>query len=116
MLETFSRIFIGVLSWLEELTGEKVEVLHIVGGGSQNALLNQFAANACGIPVVAGPVEATALGNVLLQARATGSIASLSEIREVVRNSHVLQTYEPTDQANWQTASQRFQALLSAPK
>ena len=105
-----------VLGWLEELTGERVEVIHVVGGGCQNILLNQFTANACNTPVIAGPVEATALGNVLIQARATGAISSLAEIREVVRASTELKTFEPTGSAEWQQASRRFQDLLERPK
>jgi len=97
-----------VLSQLEELTGKPIEVIHIVGGGSQNELLNQFAANACGRPVIAGPVEGTVMGNVLVQARSLGEIGSLSEIREVVHNSASIKQYEPTDHSRWQEASERF--------
>jgi rhamnulokinase len=97
-----------VLSQLEELTGTPIEVIHIVGGGSQNELLNQFAANACGRPVIAGPVEGTVMGNVLVQARSLGEIGSLSEIREVVHNSASIKQYEPTDHSRWQEASERF--------
>ena len=71
-LESLALKYRTVLGWLEELTGNTIEVIHIVGGGSQNTLLNQFAANACRRPVLAGPVEATVLGNLLVQARATG--------------------------------------------
>lgn len=97
-----------VLSQLEELTRTPIEVIHIVGGGSQNELLNQFAANACGRPVIAGPVEGTVMGNVLVQARSLGEIGSLSEIREVVHNSASIKQYEPTDHSRWQEASERF--------
>jgi rhamnulokinase len=83
------------LGSLEELTGEAIEVIHIVGGGSQSRLLNQFAADACQRPVVAGPVEATAMGNLLTQIRADGELNSLSEMREVVRASCEVQHYEP---------------------
>ena len=72
---------------LEKVTGRTIARLHIVGGGSQSALLNQFAANATGRPVLAGPIEATALGNVLIQAIALGHLASLGGLREVVRAS-----------------------------
>jgi len=101
-----------VLSQLEELTGTPVEVIHIVGGGSQNELLNQFAANACGRPVIAGPVEGTVMGNVLVQARSLGEIGSLSEIREVVHNSASIKQYEPTDADRWKAASERFRELM----
>ncbi|MDB4786376.1 rhamnulokinase [Planctomycetaceae bacterium] len=97
-----------VLNQLEELTGTAIEVIHIVGGGSQNELLNQFAANACGRPVIAGPVEGTVMGNVLVQARSFGEIGSLSEIREVVHDSAAIKQYEPTDLSRWDEASERF--------
>jgi rhamnulokinase len=92
-----------------------VEVIHIVGGGSQNELLNQFAANACGLPVVAGPVEATALGNVLVQARTSGALSTLGEMRQVVRASSALKHYEPRDRQQWADAYGRFRELLSMP-
>ncbi|MDB5335945.1 MAG: rhaB [Planctomycetaceae bacterium] len=116
VLESLALKYRVVLGWLEELTGEQVEVIHVVGGGCQNVLLNQFTANACETPVIAGPVEATALGNVLIQARATGAISSLKEIREVVRASTELKTFEPASSAEWQQASRRFQELLERPK
>ena len=93
---------------LEELTGEKIEVIHIVGGGSQSRLLNQFAADACQRPVVTGPVEATAMGNLLTQIRADGELESLAEMREVVRRSSPVQQYEPTA---WNEAADRFAEL-----
>ncbi|WP_395089444.1 rhamnulokinase family protein [Armatimonas sp.] len=83
------------LKMLERLTGRKITTLHIVGGGSQNRLLNQIAADATGCTVIAGPVEATAIGNLLLQARAQGLIADLSEIRSIVRASFPVETYHP---------------------
>jgi rhamnulokinase len=86
-----------VLGWLEELGGEHIEVIHIVGGGSQSKMLNQFAADACRRPVVTGPVEATALGNLLVQVRASGEIDSLSEMREVARASSQVARYEPAN-------------------
>ena len=96
---------------MEELTGVSVEVIHIVGGGTKNELLNQFTANACGRPVITGPIEATALGNVLVQARTSGEIGSLAEIREVVRRSCEMKQYEPSDSAAWQAANARFAEL-----
>ncbi|MBM3848357.1 MAG: rhamnulokinase, partial [Verrucomicrobia bacterium] len=86
-LESLAMKYAQTLSALERATGQKISVVHIVGGGSQNELLNQWTANACGVPVLAGPVEATALGNLLIQVRSTGAIGSLTELREVVRNS-----------------------------
>ncbi|MFQ5731889.1 MAG: rhamnulokinase family protein [Planctomycetaceae bacterium] len=111
-LESLSLKYRMVLGWLEELTGVRVEVIHIVGGGTRNALLNQFTANACGRLVIAGPVEATALGNLLVQARSAGDVGSLAEIRDVVRASSQLQRFEPQDPAAWDDAYGRFRELL----
>ncbi|QDT43259.1 Rhamnulokinase [Gimesia alba] len=113
-LESLALKYRKVLSWLEELTGTPIEVIHIVGGGTKNELLNQFTANSCQVPVITGPVEATGLGNVLVQARAAGSVSSLSEIREIVRNSTETQRYEPHDKELWEQAQQRFDSLLDA--
>jgi rhamnulokinase len=112
-LESLALKYRVVLEWLEELSGETVEVIHVVGGGSQNALLNQFAANACGRRIVAGPVEATAMGNVLVQARTAGAVSSLAEMRKVVHASSDLRTFEPEERDAWQSAYERFRALLA---
>jgi rhamnulokinase len=100
-----------VLASLEELTGETVDVIHIVGGGSQNKVLSQFAADVCQRPVVTGPVEATALGNLLTQVRATGELYSLVEMREVIRTSSSVQCYEPKLSAAWFEAARRLANL-----
>jgi rhamnulokinase len=76
-----------VLSSLQQVAPFPVEKLHVIGGGSQNRLLNQMTADATGIPVVAGPSEATALGNIMMQAKGLGVVQSLKEIREIIRNS-----------------------------
>jgi sugar (pentulose or hexulose) kinase len=96
---------------MEDVTGKPIQTLHIVGGGSKSALLNQFSANATGRTVIAGPVEATATGNVLIQALALGHLNDLDELRQVVRNSFAVQTYKP--QADWQAAYDRFQKLTA---
>jgi rhamnulokinase len=101
-----------VLEKLESLTGRKLEAIHVVGGGSQNALLCQLTADACNRPVLAGPVEATAIGNVLVQAIGLKLIGSLVEGREVVRRSFDLKRYEPRDPAAWQEPYQRFLGFL----
>jgi rhamnulokinase len=95
----------------EPVPESEVEVIHVVGGGSRNAVLNQFTADACGVPVVAGPVESTALGNVLVQAMGAGEIGSLSELREVVRNSESLVQYEPRNTAAWNDVWSRFERV-----
>ncbi len=110
-LESLALKYRRVLEGIETLTGEPIETIHVVGGGANNKLLNQFTANACGRPVIAGPVEATALGNVLIQARAAGDIGTLADIRTVVRASSELETFEPADGDAWRAASARFQAI-----
>ncbi len=114
-LESLALRYRMVLEWLEELTGNRIEVIHIVGGGSKNELLDQFAANACGRPVVTGPVEATAMGNVLVQARAQGAVGSLAELREVVRRSTEMRQFEPQDTDVWEQAYRRFKDLVERP-
>ena len=112
--ESLALKYREVAGWLEELTGERLEVIHVVGGGSKDALLNQMTADATGRPVVAGPVEATALGNLLTQVRADGEIESLSEMRDVVRASSEVVCFEPGSPAVWEDAAARFTALRSA--
>lgn len=112
-LESLAAKYQVVLGRLEELTGVEIDVIHVVGGGSRNDLLNQLTANASGRPVVAGPVEATALGNVLIQARSAGKLSSLGEIRSVVRASSTLREFEPSDRTAWEEALQRFRQVLS---
>ena len=99
------------IDWLEELTGNRMEVIHVVGGGSKSAILNQFTADACQRPVVAGPVEATAMGNLLVQVRANGELNSLAEMREVIRNSSEVATRRPVQPAAWEDAGARFAGL-----
>ncbi|HEX2316752.1 MAG TPA: rhamnulokinase family protein [Thermomonospora sp.] len=90
------------------LSGREADVIHLVGGGSRNALLCQLTADACGLPVVAGPVEATALGNVLVQARAFGLVKDLAEIRGLVAATQPLRRYEPRgDERAWAAAADR---------
>ena len=97
------------LADLQQITGTAIRKLHIVGGGSKNALLCQYAADATGIAVEAGPVEATALGNVLLQAVASGRLSSPAEARDLVRRSVQLTTYEPSGEAEpWHQAAERL--------
>ena len=100
-----------VLRRLERLIGIRIERLHIVGGGSQAMTLNQFAANALNIPVLAGPTECAALGNVLIQAIALGHLPSHAVAREVVRNSFELKTFTPQKAGPWDAAAARFEKL-----
>ena len=97
-----------VLEMLESLTGSAFETIHIVGGGTQNQLLCQMTADACNRRVVAGPVEATAIGNAMMQAIADGAIASVQEARQVIRSSFDVVQYEPSASDAWETAFQRL--------
>lgn len=107
-LESLALKYGEVLTSLEELTGETVEVIHVVGGGSQNKLLSQFTADVCQRPVVTGPVEATAFGNLLTQVRASGELSSLAEMREVIRSSSDVQRHEPKSSDAWREAAGRL--------
>jgi rhamnulokinase len=109
--ESLALKYREVLGWLEELTGNRMEVIHIVGGGSKSGILNQFTADACQRPVVAGPVEATAMGNLLVQVRASGELSSLAEMREVIRKSSEVATCRPGKTAAWEATSARFADL-----
>jgi rhamnulokinase len=111
-LESLALFYRVTLRQLEDIIGRRIETLHIVGGGSQNRLLNQFAANALQIPVIAGPTECTALGNILIQAIAQGHVASLAAAREVVRNSFEVTTIQPQAAAEWDAAFARFEKLV----
>ncbi len=102
ILESLAVTYHHVRLMLEEVTGRKFNKLHIVGGGSQNELLNQMAADATGLTVFAGPVEATALGNAIAQAMAVGQIASLAEARALVAKTVNLRTYQPVETQRWQ--------------
>lgn len=93
---------------LEEITGESLDALHIVGGGTQNKLLNQLTANAIARPVICGPIEATATGNLMVQAMALGEVANLREIRQVVKNSFPTEDYIPQDSQGWDAAYEDY--------
>ena len=111
-LESIAMKFRFVFERCEKLVGRRIEVIHIVGGGTQNRQLCQAAADACGRPVLAGPIEATAIGNLMMQAVAWGDVGSIAEAREVIRNSFPVDRYEPQNQAAWEEAYARFLKLL----
>ncbi len=110
-LESLALSYRRTLEEVAEISGRKLTRLHIVGGGTKNALLNQFAADATGRTVVCGPVEATAIGNVLMQALALGRLRDHAHLRAVVRASFGLTTYQPADTQAWDAAYRRFRAL-----
>jgi rhamnulokinase len=112
VLESLALKYRYVLALLEEASGRRVEVMHIVGGGSRNRLLCQMTANAIGRPVIAGPDEATALGNALAQWLALGIIGSHVEGRRILCESASLVRFEPRETARWDEAYARFQRLV----
>jgi len=101
ILESLAMKYRETFLNLRDVVSMPLEKLHIIGGGSRNRLLCQFTANALGIPVAAGPVEATAIGNILMQARASGHIKSLDQARKVVRSSFTCETYQPENHEGW---------------
>jgi rhamnulokinase len=110
-LESLALRYRESLGWLEELTGGRIETIHIVGGGARNRLLCQMTSDACQRPVVAGPTEATAIGNVMMQAVASGDIGSIREARNVIRGSFEVEQYVPADVEQWNEAYSRFATL-----
>jgi rhamnulokinase len=102
-----------VLEGLERLAGGRLETIHIVGGGARNRQLCQATADACQRRVVAGPVEATAIGNCIAQAIASGAIGSIAEAREIVRRSFPVEEFEPQNAAAWEDAYGRFAAFIA---
>ncbi|MCB0064056.1 MAG: rhamnulokinase [Caldilineaceae bacterium] len=114
-LESLALKYRWVLEKLETILGYQLEPLHIVGGGTQNRLLCQLTADATGRQVIAGPVEATAIGNIIMQAVALGDLASLTEGRDLIRRSFDVVTYEPSgDRAAWDGAYARLVKILDA--
>lgn len=113
IFESLALRYRQVLDDLRGLASRPIETLHVIGGGSRNELLNQFTANAIGIPVVAGPSEATALGNVMMQAMAKGEAADVSGMRKIIHQSIPLKTYQPRDTEKWEQAYLHFKNIVS---
>ncbi len=97
---------------IDEIKGTKTPFINVVGGGTKETLLSQFTADACGRPVYAGPVEATAIGNISAQAIAAGEIKNVAEAREVIRNSFPIEYYEPNHPETWDDGFARFKKLI----
>lgn len=110
-LESLALKYRTILDTLQSLTNQSTEALHIVGGGTKNKLLNQFAANATGIPVVSGPAEATVLGNALVQLITLGEIENLAQGRQIIRSMTELEYHQPKETDLWQAAYQQFKDL-----
>lgn len=111
-LEGLALTYRKTLEGLEDVLGRRINRIHVVGGGSQNDLLNQMTADACEREVVAGPVEATAIGNILVQAMATGDVKSLAEARKIVCSSFDVKRYQPQQPKAWNDAYARYREVL----
>jgi len=109
--ESLAMKYRATLEKLQACTGVRYPCLHVMGGGVKDGLLCQMTANACGIPVLAGPAEATVLGNIMAQMIAGGEVAGLKEAREVVRESVEVREYLPEDVEEWQEAYERFESI-----
>jgi rhamnulokinase len=109
VLESLALKYAVVIGEIEQLTGKPITQIRIIGGGSKNRVLNQFTADATGRTVLAGPVEATALGNIAMQMLATGEVGSLAEARSLIDRSFPTEIFEPRESDRWQDELERFQ-------
>lgn len=110
-LESLALAYRQTIDNLESLLNQSFEVIHIVGGGGKNLLLNQMTSSACGKPVIVGPIEATAIGNSLVQAKAIDEISDLKELRKIVANTVSPEEFHPENSSQWDDAYQRFLQL-----
>jgi rhamnulokinase len=113
IFESLALKYRATLEMFKKLSPVAIEKLHIIGGGSRNNMLNQFTADAIGIPVVAGPAEATAIGNIMVQARAAGMVDSLGAMRELISRAVETETFAPQDAARWQSAYEKFVTTIT---
>jgi len=113
ILESLAFRYKEVFETLEKLLGKHIRILHIVGGGSQNTLLSQFTADALDIPVITGPVEATAMGNIMIQAISRGAIKDLPHGRKIIKNSFEPVVYYPRDHKRWEEEYKRYKEITS---
>jgi sugar (pentulose or hexulose) kinase len=109
ILESLALKYRLVIRDLEKITGRRVEQVRVIGGGSKNRMLNQFTADAVGVRVLAGPAEATALGNIAVQILATGGVSSIAEARAIIDRSFPTEIFEPQDVEPWNREAGRFQ-------
>ena len=110
-LESLALAYSDTIDTLQSVLDKQFDVVHIVGGGGKNKLLNQMTADACELPVVVGPFEATAIGNGLVQAMALGEIKDLNELRNIVTQTIEPERFEPQESEGWSAAKQRFRKL-----
>jgi sugar (pentulose or hexulose) kinase len=110
--ESLALKYRNALEGLEAMKGQRIDSLNIVGGGIQNRLLNQMVADSLDRPVITGPIEGAAMGNLLTQAMAMGEIADLDALRQVVRNSEAVETWQPNHTADWEAAYEKLLTFL----
>ncbi|MCQ2220749.1 MAG: rhamnulokinase [Prevotella sp.] len=113
IFESLALRYREVFTWLKEMAGFDIEVLHIIGGGSRNAYLNQFTSNAVNTKVLAGPQEGTALGNIMVQAKSAGAVKDLWDMRRVIANSLDLQEFTPADKESWDAAYEQYLKIIN---
>ena len=114
IIQSLALEYRWVAERLSELTGRALSKIHIIGGGSQNYLLNQFTADASGYTVISGPVEATTIGNALVQAMAKKIISSLAEGRGMIKQSFPLSVFKPKEKEYWDEAYQKYLFLKNS--
>jgi rhamnulokinase len=114
IFESLALKYRFVLELLRKISGKTIDKIHIIGGGSQNKFLCQLTADATGLQVIAGPAESTAIGNLLVQAMGLGYVKSLSEIREIARNSCETEVFQPADTDKWDKVYDRFVKIISS--
>ena len=112
IFESLALKYRFLIEGINRIRGRDTQMLHIVGGGSRNRMLNQFTADSLGIPVTAGPVEATAIGNIMMQAISTGILESLEEGRRMVKDSFPVETYQPGERELWEEIYQEKKGLF----
>ena len=108
IFESLAMRYRQVIGYLKDLAPFDIERLHVIGGGTYNLYLMQMAANSIGMPVLTGPVEGTAIGNIMLQAKAAGVVKDMFEMRRIIAQSIEMKTYEPQDTAAWEAAYERY--------
>lgn len=108
IMESLALRYRTVFGWLKELASFPLDVLHIIGGGGQNVLLAQWTSNSLGVPVLTGPTEATAIGNIMMQMKAIGKVKDIQEMRALIAKAIQLKSYEPQDTAAWDAAYERY--------
>ena len=108
IMESLALRYREVFGWLKEFAAFPIEVLHMIGGGAKNALLAQWTANSIGCPVLTGPTEATAIGNIMMQFKAIGKVSDITEMRQLIARATPLDRYEPTDTTTWDAAYERY--------